>query len=785
MQRLVRLDAVAKALLLPGLVAAALVIALINQAPPAPKPPDAPDTHFSAMRAFAHVEALAREPRPSGSRAQDRARDYLVTQLKGLGLAPQVQRTQTVREVSWAGSLILGGEVENVLARIPGTGGAGDGSAVLLMAHFDSRPHAPGAADDAAGVAAILETLKALRASGDRRRDVIALFTDGEEGGLLGARAFFDQHPWADRVGLVLNAEARGSRGPAFMFETSDGNAPLIKGYDRAVRPRLGNAVSASVYRRMPNSTDLSVAFDAGKAGLNFAFIDGYYDYHSATDTPENLSQASLQSLGEQILTATQYFANRDGEDAFRSSGNAVYFGLAGLFVHYGEALSWPLTILALAGLAGLIVWAVQARRVDLADLVLAITAHLRLAVLASAVLLAMAALVAGSVDLMGLRRMMAQADALLLLYTLALAALLTGSAALDVRGVARSVRLAVAAGLAGFLVLTNVPLTPVLVIAAALGLSSLVVRPVPVRAYWLGGLLVLGALALAAQILLGAGAYLFVWPLLFGVVAAAVSLRFSWPLDDWRGLGATAAGALPALLWATSVGQFLYLSLGLQVAPLMVFPALLILLSAGPLAVASGRALGGGVPVVTAGLSVLLVGWLALTPDFDARHPRPARLLYLVDGDRGQSFWVSADRNPGAWEAQLVSTDPQPIDETVRLFGNRVRFFGRPADPAVPVPGPTVSVSEEGDGRALLTVRPSRPGTTLLLTGQSDQALRVLSLNGQSLADAPTPPAAGGPVDEEAPADGRVQVLFQATPEAGLSVRLSRAAAEIGRAHV
>ena len=35
---------------------------------------------------------------------------------------------------------------------------------ILLMAHYDSVPASPGAADDAAGVAAILESVRAIRA---------------------------------------------------------------------------------------------------------------------------------------------------------------------------------------------------------------------------------------------------------------------------------------------------------------------------------------------------------------------------------------------------------------------------------------------------------------------------------------------------------------------------------------------------------------------------------------------------------------------------------------------
>ena len=70
----------------------------------------------------------------------------------------------------------------------------------------------------------MLETLRALKSSPPLKNDTVFLFTDGEEVGLLGATAFVKEHPWAKDIGVALNFEARGSSGPSFMFETSDGN---------------------------------------------------------------------------------------------------------------------------------------------------------------------------------------------------------------------------------------------------------------------------------------------------------------------------------------------------------------------------------------------------------------------------------------------------------------------------------------------------------------------------------------------------------------------------------
>ena len=124
----------------------------------------------------------------------------------------------------------------------------------MLCAHYDSVPEGPGASDDAAGVAVVLETLRALKAGPPLDRDVIALFTDGEESGCLGARVFVDEHPWAGDVGIVLNFDARGNSGPSIMFETSDGNGWLIRKYAQAAQQPLATSVSMDVYKIMPNT---------------------------------------------------------------------------------------------------------------------------------------------------------------------------------------------------------------------------------------------------------------------------------------------------------------------------------------------------------------------------------------------------------------------------------------------------------------------------------------------------------------------------------------------------
>jgi hypothetical protein len=117
--------------------------------------------------------------------AHERVREVIVRQQEELGLTPEIQETAVVDpQAILDARMAVATSVRNVIARLPGTGGR---KAVLLVAHYDSVATAPGGSDDSSGVAALLETARALRAGAPLVNDVILLFVDGEETGLLGS----------------------------------------------------------------------------------------------------------------------------------------------------------------------------------------------------------------------------------------------------------------------------------------------------------------------------------------------------------------------------------------------------------------------------------------------------------------------------------------------------------------------------------------------------------------------------------------------------------------------
>ena len=141
---------------------------------------------------------------------------------------------------------------------------------------------------------------------------VIALFSDGEETGLLGAGLFLKDADLRSKVGVVVNAEARGNQGPSYLFQTSKGDSKLVDLYARNVAHPAASSLYGEIYKYLPNDTDLTPFLQAGFAGVNFAFIGNVADYHTALDRRENLSPASLQSHGDNVLGLTRGLEGAD-----------------------------------------------------------------------------------------------------------------------------------------------------------------------------------------------------------------------------------------------------------------------------------------------------------------------------------------------------------------------------------------------------------------------------------------------------------------------------------------
>ena len=348
------------AILLAGLICTVFTVA--RQKPPETILSSVSPSEFSLNNALGHLRTIAAKPHPQGSAENAEVLEYLTSTLTADGLAPQVQELTVMSHAS--GKPVV---VRNVVARLKGTDGA---KAILLVAHYDTVDHSPGAGDNTSSVAALLETLRALKAGPPLKNNVVVLFTDGEECGLLGAHAFVSQHPWSRDAGLVLNFDARGNRGPALMFETGANNAWAIKEFAAAAPHPFTTSLFPDLYRLLPNKTDFTVFKKAGFQGLNFAFIDGYGAYHKSSDTVENLDPRSVAHLGSYALSLARHFSNLDLTST-AGGGNAIYFDLlSSTVISYPQKWAVPLAALVGALFIGIVGFALKTSRAKLSGIV-------------------------------------------------------------------------------------------------------------------------------------------------------------------------------------------------------------------------------------------------------------------------------------------------------------------------------------------------------------------------------------------------------------------------------
>ncbi len=281
---------------------------------------------FSAERAFEHIRSFAQKPHMVGSAFHDSVCTYIASELEGLGAEVDIQTTTATNNEGFP----IFGNITNVIGRIRGEVNS---KAILVVGHYDSQPFAPGAADDGIAVGSMLEAAKVLLNGPKLKNDIIFLFSDAEEVGLLGAKAFADEHPWAKEVGLVLNLEARGNTGAVLAFEVSPQNGWIIKEFVKGVERPFAGSMMYEVYKLMPNDTDFTIFKNQGFSGFNVALVQGFVNYHSATDKPENLDLGSVQHMGNYVMGVTKHFGNLNLDST--KSADLVYFNVFGTAMVY------------------------------------------------------------------------------------------------------------------------------------------------------------------------------------------------------------------------------------------------------------------------------------------------------------------------------------------------------------------------------------------------------------------------------------------------------------------
>ncbi|MDO6389247.1 M20/M25/M40 family metallo-hydrolase [Pontibacter sp. BT731] len=696
----------------PSLVSLFLLIALVGlsvysvslMSPPEALPANAPGTDFSAERAMVHVREVASQPHAMGTPGHAEARQYLFNQMEALGLQPEVQEAVIVNPVGETSNV---GYVYNLLGRLKGT--QPGGKAVLVMAHYDSQPNTPGAGDDGAGIAAMLETARALQTGKPLQHDVIFLMTDGEEYGLYGAKAFL-KHPWAKEVGVVVNVEARGNAGPSMTFEISPENGWIVEQFAAAAPYPFASSMMYEVYRNLPNNTDFTVFRDAGYTGINSAIIDGFVHYHKMTDSPENLDRNSLQHHGSNMLALVRHLGNVPLDNT--KAQDKIFFNPAGSWLVQYPA-SWNL------------LWAALSTVLLLACVIVGI----RRKAFSGQQLLG---------GFLGFLLVISLVAGLSFPITSFVKSMLPYSH--DINGVYGDLHFFMS-----YLLLS---------LGLMLLLSWLLLRWMSVFALCMGVCLIWFSLMVAALLLVPAAAYLFMFPLLFCLLALLVLfLRdlHQQPVG-WGYALVLLVGIVPAIFMLMPLVRFLFVVFALQMPVAMVATLLLLAGLAIPMLMVVERSFGWRtLPLLP--VFLLFVGGIQLFRAIQAEKPTDTQPLhshvsYYLNTDDSVAVWASAFKRTDDWNRQFF---PKPTTGALtEIYPMAAREYLKNEAAPIPVQAPVASLVNEAiaPGERVLTIRLQSPRGAahldLVLQPSEEDGMLGAAINGEALALGPMETAQG-----------------------------------------
>ncbi len=570
--------------------------------PPRPQREDGRPSLFSVQAAKGHMEALGQKPRIPGAPYHRVARDYLLEQLEALEMDVELQSATVVAEDRQAVPF-RAAAVQNIAARLEGEDSTGT---VLLAAHYDSVPTGPGAGDDLLGVAALLETARALRHVGILRNDIVFLFTDAHEYGLFGAKAFARKHPWTDDAAVVFNFEAQGPTGPVYMFEAEGARAALVRELGRAVPYPRADSLSAHVYPLLNFDNDFRIFREAGLPGLGFAALADRAYYHSALDNLDRLHPGSLQHQGFYAMGLAEHFGRLDLREPLLDE-DIVYFNWGPFFVHYPAAWALPLAVLSAVLAAVLVVWGAAAGQLALSRVLTALLVQI-----------------------------------LMLAVGIAAVYGIAGWLELSPRSYGSSWYYA------GFLLLG---------LAAALAAAS--VRKLDTRHLLGGAVALLGLGALSMAFLLPLGSHLLTWPALAGAAALLLTLGIGNSGGEALHRSAAVLAVLPGVLLAAPLVWILFTAMtpAYPVPGMALAGTVWVLLQ--PLLQPLMRWGRWWLPAAVLSLAAAAIV-VAYSAGPSPERPQHYELFYVESKTEDTAYWASSQPPDHPWLQQYLGSDPE-----------------------------------------------------------------------------------------------------------------------------
>jgi Zn-dependent M28 family amino/carboxypeptidase len=259
---------------------------------------------FDSTKAFEHLrQQVSIGPRPSGSPANVKTRDYIKAQMAALGIK--------TTEQPFEGATPLGPiKMVNIIATIPGK----SSDRIVLASHFDTKLFRNlrfvGASDGASSTAALIELARAIKARGQIPFTIELLFLDGEE-------AVIEWQGNDNTYGSRYYVEAARKSGSlkslrAFILLDMIGDRNLTirreSNSTRWLTDIVWGAAKKLGHRGfMDEETtveDDHIPFvKAGVPSLDIIDLD-YPQWHTAQDTLDAVAARSLQQVGETVVAA-------------------------------------------------------------------------------------------------------------------------------------------------------------------------------------------------------------------------------------------------------------------------------------------------------------------------------------------------------------------------------------------------------------------------------------------------------------------------------------------------
>jgi Iap family predicted aminopeptidase len=254
----------------------------------------------TALRTVRHL-AGAIGPRPGTSPAFFSAATWVQRRFDALGWTVERQPFRAPAGVSWGVPVPAGRSINLVATR----GDVRPGRPWLLVgAHLDTVPQAPGAEDNASGIGVLLTAAEALGGARTRRPVVLVAFGSEEPRG-----PGYDDHHFGSRhyVDRLTPAQRRSLRGMVSLDRVGVGQVVPVssaRGPDRMRAELLRAARRAGVPTEAMTEDRASDHWSFVRAGLPGVRLGStpYAGYHSAADVPSVVERAQLRRVARTVL---------------------------------------------------------------------------------------------------------------------------------------------------------------------------------------------------------------------------------------------------------------------------------------------------------------------------------------------------------------------------------------------------------------------------------------------------------------------------------------------------